>query len=475
MGTMTIRVTSSATNEAGTAFGQQFDANSPSFFDIHISNSTDPNLPNGVYDGYCLNPVAPIDISPASYSATSTAANTAGAFSPVGLSSLTQAQVDQLNWVLAQNFTGDAKFGGQYNYGEVQVAIWKICGYSLSSFSGDLSSPYVTDNGRQTFTMADADQIVADAQQAVASGHGLVPTNAFFTEVLNPGGGVQPLILQLQSGKIGDFVWSDSNADGIQNTGETGIDNVVVQLLDSQGNVIASTVTGDDYSTTGVEHGFYQFSGLQAGDYQVKFIAPAGTLFSTLHNSPNTGVDSDAGVDGLTAVVHLANGESNQTVDAGVVQKAHIGDYVFEDSNGNGIQDGGETGLGGITVNLLDSQGNVVASTTTAPGGAYGFDVAPGTYSIQVAPPSGYYLTKAGQGADPALDSNPDPTTGNSAPITLAPGETNNTVDAGLFRKGNVGNFVWLDADGDGQQGANEAGVGNVQVILCDEIGRAHV
>ena len=78
MGTMTIRVTSSATNEAGTAFGQQFDANSPSFFDIHISNSTDPNLPNGVYDGYCLNPVAPIDISPASYSATSTAARITG-------------------------------------------------------------------------------------------------------------------------------------------------------------------------------------------------------------------------------------------------------------------------------------------------------------------------------------------------------------------------------------------------------------
>ena len=31
---------------------------------------------------------------------------------------------------MAQNFTSDPKYGGQYNYGEVQYAIWRILGFT---------------------------------------------------------------------------------------------------------------------------------------------------------------------------------------------------------------------------------------------------------------------------------------------------------------------------------------------------------
>ena len=122
MSTFTFRVTSSATNTAGSAYGQQPDLGTPSFLDLYISGSTDPLVPNGQYDAYCLNPLININLSPTTYSAENMAGNTAASFVPIGFSSMSQTQVDQINWLLSQNFTSDAKYGGQYNFGEVQTA-----------------------------------------------------------------------------------------------------------------------------------------------------------------------------------------------------------------------------------------------------------------------------------------------------------------------------------------------------------------
>ena len=52
MSAFTIRVTNSGTNPGGTSYGQQPDLGAPSYWDVYISNSTNPDLPNGVYDGY---------------------------------------------------------------------------------------------------------------------------------------------------------------------------------------------------------------------------------------------------------------------------------------------------------------------------------------------------------------------------------------------------------------------------------------
>ena len=63
MSIFTFRVTQPAVNAAGTAFGQQPDLNAPSFFDLVVTNSTDPVVKNGVYDCYCLNPQVNVKIS----------------------------------------------------------------------------------------------------------------------------------------------------------------------------------------------------------------------------------------------------------------------------------------------------------------------------------------------------------------------------------------------------------------------------
>ena len=63
---------------------------------------------------------------------------------------------------------------------------------------------------------------------------------------------------------------------------------------------------------------------------------------------------------------------------------------VFDDTNGDGTQEAGEPGEGGVTVSLLNTQGQVIATTTTAPDGSYSFNnLQTVNYTVQVTVPNG--------------------------------------------------------------------------------------
>jgi hypothetical protein len=471
MSTFTIRVTSSATNAAGTAFGQQPDLGAPSYLDMIVSGSNDPSIPNGVYDAYCLNPFININLSPKVYGADGYAGNTPVSFQPIGFASLTTAQVGQVNWLLAQNFASDPKFFGQFNYGEVQLAIWRIVGFTAAQVAGEAGlQPFLTDNYRNVVDPTDIDFLVSSAESAVASGNGVLPADAFFTAVIDPTGNVQPLIVQLQSAKLGNFVWLDADADGIQDGEETGVDQVIVELW-SNGLKVASTVTGDDYSTAAVEQGYYQFTGLAAGDYQVKFIAPSGQWFTTQDANGNSqdAEDSDANqADGLSQVVTLAAGQSNQTIDAGLVaaQPAAINGYVYCDDDNDGVKDGGEAGLSGVTVTLsgTDDLGQTVNATATTDGNGY--------YEFTGLRPGSYTVTETTQPAD-KLDGkdtagNPGGGTASNeviSNIVLTPGLVSNDNNFGEILPAKLSGYVYEDAGDDGLRN-NETAISGVTVTL---------
>src|SRR5262249_47049025 len=63
-----------------------------------------------------------------------------------------------------------------------------------------------------------------------------------------------------------------------------------------------------------------------------------------------------------------------------------IGDTVFLDSNGNGVQDAGEPGIPFVIVDLYDENGVFVTSTTTDADGHYTFEVEAFTYTVKLAP-----------------------------------------------------------------------------------------
>jgi hypothetical protein len=250
------------------------------------------------------------------------------------------------------------------------------------------------------------------------------------------------------TGSVGNRVWLDSNANGVQDAGEAGINGVTVQLLNSAGTVIATTTTSGD--------GNYTFANLAGGTYTVKIVAsslPAGTAET---------FDLDGVASLNQATFTLAAGASRTDVDFGYKNTGSVGDRVWLDSNGNGNQDAGEAGINGVTVQLLNSGGTVVATTTTAGDGNYTFaNLVPGTYSVKVVSstlPAGSIQTFDLDGV----------ATANIATFALTAGQNRTDVDFGYRTLGSVGNRVWLDSNGNGIQDAGEVGINGLTVQLLD-------
>lgn len=274
-------------------------------------------------------------------------------------------------------------------------------------------------------------------------------------------------------GSISNLVFNDADADGIQDGGEAGIENVTVNLLDSGQQLITSDVTDVD--------GLYSFGGLTPGTYFVEFDGSTfpANMFVTLPNVgglPNDAIDSDVPQDGSNIVgpIVLNISENNDTIDLGLAVGATIGDYVWVDTDGDGIQDGSESGLDGVTVELVDDTNAVVDTDVTSGGGAYSFaDVAPGDYTVRVTPlDNTWYFTRANEGGDDAEDSDILDeylsVVGETAAFSVNVGDTDDSIDAGMFQQGSISDFVWLDINDDGIQDPGEPGLDGVNVDLVN-------
>jgi SdrD B-like domain/Secretion system C-terminal sorting domain len=281
---------------------------------------------------------------------------------------------------------------------------------------------------------------------------------------------------------LGNKVWYDLNNNGIQDGTELGVGKVQVTLLDGTGAVVNVPGTSTPYIIYTNALGEYLFTNLPAGDYQVRFgNFPIGYTSSAANAGTDDTKDADANYTGAssaattatTATYSLKTGEDNLTVDMGIVPAAGtnaLGNFVWKDTNGDGIQTAGEPGVQGVTVTLYNNAGVAIAVTTTDKNGAYAFVGLPdGTYTVGFSNlPDGFVLApKNASGSTTANDSDADAATGRTSPIVLVGGVTNNDIDAGLQgTRAAIGNYVWLDTNGDGIQDATEKPVSGVTVIL---------
>jgi hypothetical protein len=225
---------------------------------------------------------------------------------------------------------------------------------------------------------------------------------------------------------IGDRVWNDANANGIQDAGETGVDGVVVALYDSTGALLITTTTD--------LNGNYLFDNLPAGTYTVGVGATPGRNISPRGAGSDPALDSD--IDRATrrsGPITLTAGEARTDIDIGLYQLAAVGSQVWLDRDLDGVREADESGIGGIEVRLLRSDGTVVATQTTDANGYFMFtDVEPGEYRIAFSVPSGYYVSPFRQGNDRGADSDADPATGLTPIFTLTPGQIDPTWFMGL-------------------------------------------
>jgi protocatechuate 3,4-dioxygenase beta subunit/phosphotransferase system IIB component len=255
-------------------------------------------------------------------------------------------------------------------------------------------------------------------------------------------------------GSIGDRVWEDTNGNGVQDPGEPGLPDILVELLDGDGNILDQAFTNGD--------GEYEFTAVQAGTYTVR-VEP-GFL--------PEGLTPSADLDGIAtpheAVVELNPGESRSDVDFGYTGAAadgSIGDRVWADTDGDGVQDAGEPGLPGVTVRLRDGDGNVVATTATDANGTYSFDsLAAGTYSVEIDAAT----LPAGTVPTYDLDGIGTP---NAASVELEADQERTDADFGYRGSASLGDRLWIDIDGDGTQDAGEPGINGVTVELVDGSG----
>ena len=115
------------------------------------------------------------------------------------------------------------------------------------------------------------------------------------------------------------------------------------------------------------------------------------------------------------------------------VELAEIGDLLWIDENKNGIQDNGEAGYPGATVELYSCLDELLTTTTTDANGFYIFtDLMPGDYYVKFIKPEGYEFTGQNIGSDDAIDSDVQ-ATGIDDCTTLEAGESDMTHDAGIF------------------------------------------
>lgn len=279
-------------------------------------------------------------------------------------------------------------------------------------------------------------------------------------------------VFTVNTNAISGYVYRDLNNDALFNEAPAnGLAGVPVRLLYAGAN--GTFGDGDDvtFNTTSGLDGSFSFTGLRPGNYQlIEVTQPVGLLDGDEQpgdpGNPFGGTISAVGTDLISGIVIPADSnESQPNYNFGELPPAAIGNFVWQDSNGNGRQDVGEAGVNGVTVTLTgtnDLGAITPIVTTTAGGGVYNFgNLRPGSYEVTFSnlPTGAVFTIDNSASATTATDSDPDPSTGVSATVTLVAGQTDASIDAGIYVPVTIGDRVWFDVNNNGVQNVGETGI----------------
>lgn len=287
-------------------------------------------------------------------------------------------------------------------------------------------------------------------------------------------------VIVLQPAHIGDRVWDDLNADGVQDAGEPGIPNVSVFLIhDANGSIAQTSITNAS--------GLYGFDVNHSASYGIRFVPPSNYIITVENNTSTTDTqDSDINASAEIASEFLDYGEDNRSLDAGFFKVASIGDKVWIDYNGDGIQDNNadEIGVSAVNVKLYNSSNVQITkdingtqfgsdgSIDSNSSGEYLFDnLRPGAYYLSfdkdTLPAGGYIfaLKGGGLGTPDASDSDVN-ATGVTDVTNLQSAEDDYSWDAGIYIPARLGDRVWFDRDANGIQDTNEGNISDLNVSL---------
>ena len=278
------------------------------------------------------------------------------------------------------------------------------------------------------------------------------------------------LITEAAPIEIGDRVWFDKNANGIQDANETGIKALNISLIcentiykaitDSRGNYLFSN-NPNNTSTASYKYGINSLAVNNINHCYISIPNIAGNSRQPVLNGkeltqPNQGEGTDTSLNDHNGILNNNSarvtiiksdipiaGNNNHSFDIGFKPASNnytLGDRVWIDSNRDGIQESNETGVKAINVNLYNNttcNGTSILSTTTDNNGSYQFtNLLAGSYCIKFSNlANNYHISSSNQSSNDSLDSDAN----SHAQITnINLTHNDNTQDMGIYLASSV-------------------------------------
>ena len=253
---------------------------------------------------------------------------------------------------------------------------------------------------------------------------------------------------------ISGVFWLDENNNGLFEEGEQTPAGYQVTLTDERSGKTYAVMTTD-------EQGRFGTDGLIPAVYTASFAPDEHTLPAGKGDSTFTELDGKLVMAGLQA----GEGTSRDDLRLGIVRYTSMGGRVWID-RGSATEP-----LGGAVITLKAEDGSVMNSMATGEAGSFRFDgLMPGRYVLEAELPAGCVVVEPGdarlEGQLISVAAQVSGRHGASEPVELLMGQDQTQLDFGAVLPGRLGDFCWLDLNGDGLQNYNEPGLAGVRIEL---------
>jgi len=227
---------------------------------------------------------------------------------------------------------------------------------------------------------------------------------------------------------IQGIVFYDANGNGQKDAGEVGIEDWVI-LLENE---------VESYSTSTESNGFYEFTEIEPGNY----ILSEDEDEYWAQTFPASGTYS----------LYITSSSRFTNKNFGNYELGEISGFLFEDFNGNSVQDSSDVGLSGEKIVLWGTKDDSIL--TEYDGEFYFWGLPPGNYSIRYVHDNETIQTFPSGFPSPGYS------------FTTSIGSKLYNKNFGTFRYGKIQGNVFEDRNGDGIINPSEHGLSQWKVLI---------
>ncbi|MBQ8159360.1 MAG: carboxypeptidase regulatory-like domain-containing protein [Clostridia bacterium] len=253
---------------------------------------------------------------------------------------------------------------------------------------------------------------------------------------------------------LSGYAWLDENCNGSREMGEAGAGNETIRVIDLDwGTQMPNLITD--------QSGQFSLDTMIPGRYRLAYDLDDSTISSegdtNFHLERNTLVSD---------VLNLSTGDHLDNLSLGLIRYTTVGGLVW-------IDRGGEVeALSGAEISLLDEEGMLLQSAKTQGDGMYTFTgLLPGRYRIATLLPEGVVVVEPDDerlvdGGLISIMADCNRRQGQSSLLSVTMGNDRINLNIGGVLPGTLGDFVWLDINGNGYMDTDEKGISGVTLHL---------